>query len=151
MVREIYYIRENYTTTHARLNTTGPLIGSNIARLLKETPIESIVFTKLFCIVFTSPDCPLCKKVGTDQINRIRKFWEEHYNIVEIVDVEKELSNNNLKIYSTVLFEKLAIKTSPYVIIVDSKFNVVGNGLVNNMVQIENLLETTLRSYEILQ
>lgn len=139
MVRELYIIKSNAVTLQAREDTTGPITGSNIRKLLENSSVYDFCWDGLLCLVFTTPKCNLCRSVAIENLTSISQSWASTHRLLEVVqdDVQPEKAG---RIADPKISADLSIHTMPYCLILNRDGDVIAGGLINSPPQVENLI-----------
>lgn len=114
---------------HQRLAPMGVHFASEGPELDRRAPAVGIDWSisSLTVMLFTSPTCVLCRELKPS-LDAFRRQYRELR--VQTIDLESEAE----------IFDAMAVRSTPYVVAVDSAGMVRGRGVANSLEQIEELV-----------
>lgn len=143
VIRQVGILLANVGPVGARSAAQGPRLGENIAQQTFQCLERNI--TEPTLIVFGSPSCAICESIK-QAVFKLYKFWHQKAQFFLVYDREEDAPEQPLReklwlFYNDDLRVKLDVKMLPFALMLDGQGQVVAQGLVNDISNVESLLE----------
>jgi len=142
VIRQIGILLNYVGPVGARSISSGPRVGENIKLHIEKN--ITLLLMKPTLLIFGSKSCSVCSAIK-DATLRLYKFWDKKADFVFVYDdIDRiETQRDQILVFqNSSLREVLNIRTLPVAVMLDTDGVVTGQGLVNDISQLESLLET---------